>query len=110
MPVSPPAEIGMALADVDTPALIIDLDVFEANMERMAKAVRAMGVVFRPHAKTHKSADIARAQMSRGAVGVCCQKVTEAEALVDSGITDILVTNEVVGQKKIERLVRLAKR
>ena len=110
MPVSPPAEIGMALAEVDTPALIIDLDVFEANMERMAKAVRAMGVVFRPHAKTHKSADIARAQMSHGAVGVCCQKVTEAEALVDAGITDILVTNEVVGQKKIERLVQLAKR
>ena len=66
MPVSPPAEIGMALAEVDTPALIVDLDVFEANMERMAKAVRAMGVAFRPHAKTHKSADIARAQMSRG--------------------------------------------
>ena len=73
MATAPPADIGMPLTDVDTPALIIDLDTFEANLEHMAKNARKLGVRLRPHAKMHKSADIARAQISRGAVDVCCR-------------------------------------
>jgi len=106
----PPAEIGMELKDVDTPALIIDLDRFESNLNLMSKQVEDLGVNLRPHAKTHKSADIAKAQMARGAVGVCCQKVSEAEALATDGIQNILITNQVVGRHKVDRLVRLSKK
>ena len=73
----------MPVEDIDTPALLIDLDAFERNVEKMADFTRDAGIRLRCHAKTHKSADIARYQISRGAVGVCCQKVSEAEALVD---------------------------
>ncbi len=100
----------MSLAQVDTPALVLDLDVFENNLALMNEAVKGRKVALRPHAKSHKSADIARAQVAGGAVGVCCQKVSEAEALADSGIADILICNEVVGEAKIARLVALAKR
>jgi D-serine deaminase-like pyridoxal phosphate-dependent protein len=100
----------MPLAQVDTPALILDLDIFERNLALMTEAVKGRGVRLRPHAKSHKSADIARLQMAAGAVGVCCQKVTEAEALVDAGVGDILICNEVVGAPKLARLAALAKR
>ena len=106
---SPPAALGMAFVDVDTPALIIDLDAFERNLERMAGAAAAAGVRLRPHAKTHKSSVIAHLQMKRGAVGVCCQKVSEAEVLIKDGIPDVLVSNEIAGRAKIERLAALAK-
>jgi D-serine deaminase-like pyridoxal phosphate-dependent protein len=66
----------MAFDEIDTPALVIDLDAFERNLQRMAEAAAAAGVRLRPHAKTHKSPIIARLQMERGAVGVCCQKVS----------------------------------
>lgn len=108
MTMAPPAEIGMALEEVDTPALIVELDAFERNLERMAHAVRAAGVRLRPHAKTHKCAEVALRQMALGAVGVCSQKVSEAEALVGAGVSDVLVTNEIVGKRKLERLMRLA--
>src|SRR5690349_12696785 len=104
-----PAAPGMALAAVDTPALVIDLDAFERNLRRMADAAAAAGVRLRPHAKTHKSSTIARLQMQFGAVGVCCQKVSEAEALVQDGVPDILISNEIAGRAKIERLANLAK-
>jgi D-serine deaminase-like pyridoxal phosphate-dependent protein len=107
---NPPAKIGMPLAQVDTPALILDLDVFEQNLALMNAAVKGHGPRLRPHSKSHKSTDIARLQMAGGAVGVCCQKVSEAEALVDGGVADILICNEVVGAAKIARLVALAKR
>ncbi|MCB1741749.1 MAG: DSD1 family PLP-dependent enzyme [Gammaproteobacteria bacterium] len=106
----PPAEIGMPLSEVDTPALIVDLDAFEHNLERMAEKVRRHGVRIRPHAKTHKCAVIGQRQMALGAVGLCCQKVSEAEALVDAGIPDVLVSNEVVGERKLRRLAALARR
>ena len=67
----PPADIGMRLADVDTPALLVDLDAFERNLETMAHGISAVGVRLRPHAKTHKCAVIARRQVAHGAVGVC---------------------------------------
>ncbi len=109
MATRPPAEIGMPLDEVDTPALIVDLDAFERNLKLMADKVDSCGVRLRPHAKTHKCAVIARRQTALGAVGVCCQKVSEAQALVDAGVNDILVSNEVVGRQKLERLAALAR-
>lgn len=103
-----PAAVGMPLAAVDTPALVLDLDMFERNLARMADAVRGKPVRLRPHAKSHKCAEIALRQMAAGAVGVCCQKVSEAEALVAGGVTDVLVANEVVGAGKLDRLAALA--
>lgn len=106
-----PAVIGASVEDIATPALIIDLDAFERNCERMRTYAETMGVRLRAHAKTHKSADIARYQIAYGgACGICCQKVSEAEALVRAGITDILIANEVSGRRKIERLARLARK
>lgn len=98
----------MPLEEVDTPALIVELDAFESNLTRMAEAAKAAGVRLRPHAKTHKCAVIALQQMDLGAVGVCCQKVSEAEALVEGGVGNVLVSNEIVGRQKIERLAALA--
>lgn len=105
----PPAEIGAPFSEIDTPALLIDLDAFERNLDAMAAAARKLGVRLRPHAKTHKSPVIAAKQIARGAVGVCCQKVAEAEVLVAGGIGDVLVSNEVVGAHKLERLAALAR-
>jgi 3-hydroxy-D-aspartate aldolase len=105
-----PAEIGMPVEEIQTPALIIDLDAFERNVARMKGHAETMGVRLRAHAKTHKSADIALYLMEKGgAVGICCQKVSEAEALVRGGVTDVLIANEVTDPRKIDRLARLAK-
>lgn len=106
----PPARIGDAIADVDTPALLLDLDAFEHNLDTMVRVTAGSGMRLRPHAKSHKCPPIALAQMQRGAVGVCSQKVSEAEALVEGGVRNVLVTNEVVGAPKLARLARLAKR
>jgi len=107
---APPAEKGMALANVDTPALVIDLDALERNLQRMADLIKDTGVRLRAHAKTHKSPIISQMQMTLGAVGSCCQKVSEAEVLVAGGVPNVLVSNEIIGQHKLERLARLAKR
>jgi D-serine deaminase-like pyridoxal phosphate-dependent protein len=103
-----PARPGDSVEDIDTPALVLDLDAFERNLDLMANAVHGAGVALRPHAKSHKCPEIAHAQMERGAVGICCQKVGEAEAFVAAGIRDVLVTNEIVGAAKLERLARMA--
>jgi D-serine deaminase-like pyridoxal phosphate-dependent protein len=108
MPLPPPAQPGMPLADADTPALILDLDAFERNLATMAEVAR--GLRLRPHAKSHKCPEIAKRQVAAGAVGVCCQKVSEAEALVDGGVGDVLIANEVVGRAKLARIATLAKR
>lgn len=106
-----PARVGDPLAAVATPALIVDLDAFERNLDRMRDRAAELGVALRAHAKMHKSADVAQAQTTRGgAVGICCQKVSEAEALMRAGITDVLVTNQVVGEARVARLVRLTER
>src|SRR5688572_32196449 len=105
-----PAEMGMALADVDTPALLLDLDAFERNLDRMDASLAGKKIRIRPHAKSHKCPEIALRQIKRGAVGVCCQKVSEAEAMVDGGVPDVLIANEVVGGTKLKRLAALAKR
>ncbi len=109
MSTRPPAEIGMPLDAVDTPALLLDLDAFERNIARLARAVAGMPVRLRPHAKSHKCPVIAMRQIASGAVGVCCQKVSEAEAMVYGGVPDVLVSNEIVGTPKIHRLVALAR-
>lgn len=106
---APPARVGMHLSEVDTPALLIDLDAFENNLRKMAESLAGREVRLRPHAKTHKCPVIALRQMALGAVGVCCQKVGEAEAMVYGGVPDVLVTNEIVGRSKVERLAALAK-
>jgi 3-hydroxy-D-aspartate aldolase len=104
-----PAKIGQRLEDVDTPALILDLPAFEQNQKTLFELVKGR-VRVRPHAKTHKCPEVAKRQIALGAVGNCCQKVSEAEALVDGGIRDILVSNEVIGARKIERLAALSRR
>jgi len=105
----PPAEIGAPVAQIETPALVIDLDAFDRNIAKMAELARATGVRVRPHAKTHKSPAIALRQIAHGAVGQCVQKVGEAEVLVRGGVKDVLVSNQVVGERKLRRLAALAK-
>ena len=104
-----PAEIGMALEDVDTPALLLDLNAFEFNIQLMAGFVKKFGINHRPHAKTHKSPVVAQKQIAAGAVGQCCQKVAEAEILVAGGVSDVLVSNQIVGRRKLDRLAGLAR-
>ncbi len=105
-----PAQPGMQVQDVDTPALIVELGPLEYNLRLMMDATRDRGVRVRPHAKTHKSPDIGRQQVALGAVGLCCQKVSEAEALVAGGVGDVLISNEIVGAPKLARLATLAQR
>ena len=107
---TPPARVGDAVDAIDTPALVLELDAFEANLARMAAFVRGSRVRLRPHAKSHKCPEIAKRQIALGAVGICAQKTSEAEAFVDAGVGDVLVSNEVVGRAKLDRLARLAKR
>ena len=105
----PPAQPGMREEDVDTPALLLDLDAFEANLATMADLLAPTGAKLRAHAKTHKSAVIAHRQIASGAVGQCVQKVAEAELLAWGGVADILVSNEVVGPRKLARLAALSR-
>jgi 3-hydroxy-D-aspartate aldolase len=97
-------------ASLNTPALIVDLPALERNIAAMAAFANRCGLRLRPHAKTHKSVEIARLQIAAGAVGVCCAKLGEAEALADGGIDDILITSPVVGPAGVERLADLAAR
>ncbi|MCC6534183.1 MAG: DSD1 family PLP-dependent enzyme [Burkholderiales bacterium] len=109
MPHRPSAEIGAPLAEVDTPALIIDLDALDRNLQALPKKLAGTGVQLRPHSKTHKSPIIALKQVALGAAGVCCQKVSEAEILVEGGVRDVLIANEVVGAAKLRRVAALAR-
>lgn len=105
-----PARVGDALMDVDTPALILDLDRFEANLARLMAAVKERGVRVRPHSKSHKCVEIARRQIASGAFGICCQKTSEADPFLAGGIADVLISNEVVGDHKTLQLAQLAAR
>ncbi len=93
-----PARAGDTFDRVDTPALMLALEPFQANLSAVARAVAQAGLRLRPHGKAHKCIEIARRQVAAGAVGICCQKVSEAEVFVDGGVRDVLVTNEVVGR------------
>lgn len=95
---------------LNTPALVIDTDALDRNIAAMAAFARKTGLSLRPHAKTHKSASIARRQIAAGAVGVCCAKLGEAEALTDAGVEGILITSPVAGAAAVERLAALAAR
>src|SRR5688572_24499535 len=106
----PAASVGMSLDEVDTPALLLDLDAFESNLKLMQQATGNLPAALRPHAKTHKCPVIALQQIALGAVGVCCQKVSEAEAMVNGGVGDVLISNEVVGAVKLKRVAMLAAR
>ncbi len=108
-PIPPPAEVGQDVADVDTPALLLDLDAFERNLAALQTTLGGWTGRVRPHAKSHKCPEIARRQVAGGAVGVCCQKVGEAEILVRAGIEDVVVVNEIAGAPKLARLARLAR-
>jgi len=107
---APPPRPGDPVESIDTPALVVDLDRMEANVATMAAFARDHGVRLRPHGKMHKSATIARLQMAAGAVGVCVQKTSEAEALAAAGIVDIYISNEVVDRAKLARVAALAGR
>ena len=100
----------MQLDDLDTPALVVDLDRMENNMKRMVEFTKDCGVELRPHAKTHKVPEIAKMQIRAGSRGVCLQKTGEVEVFADNGIDDIFMTNEVVAPQKIERLARVAQK
>jgi D-serine deaminase-like pyridoxal phosphate-dependent protein len=115
MPMSPAERFAQTLIGqpgsrwrLPTPALVVDLDALDANIARMAARAKAAGVVLRPHAKTHKSTFIARRQIAAGAVGVCCAKVGEAEALQEAGIHGILVTSPIASAEIAERCAVLA--
>ena len=101
-----PSLIGLSVAAIDTPSLVVDLDAMERNLARMQSFADAHGVKLRPHAKMHKSAWLAQQQMQAGAVGVCVQKVSEAQVLAELGVSDIYVSNVVPLLQKCERLAQ----
>lgn len=101
---------GMTRDAIDTPVLLVDLDALEYNIARLAEHFRTAGKNLRPHTKSHKTPAIAHLQLAAGAQGITCAKVGEAEVMADAGIQDILIANEVVGRRKIERLMALAAR
>ena len=101
--------IGMHKTELDTPALLIDLDKMEANIETMANYFSTVNAELRPHVKTHKTPIISHKQIAAGAIGVTCAKLGEAEAVIHAGIRDVLIANQVVGPHKIARLINLAK-
>lgn len=98
---------GADLAGLDTPALVIDVDVMERNLRTMAAFFQDRPAKLRPHAKTHKSPIIAHKQLALGATGITCAKLGEAEVMVEAGIPDILIANQIVGPVKIARLMGL---
>ena len=101
--------IGYSVNAIDTPALVVDLDMMERNLRTMAAFAAQHQVMLRPHAKMHKSAELAKLQMAAGAVGVCVQKTSEAEALVAGGIHNIFISNEVIAPLKLARVATLTR-
>ena len=99
--------LGQTVTALDTPALIVDLDVVEANIARIAKLCRDNGVNWRPHVKGNKTVEIVRKELAAGAIGITCAKVGEAEVMAAAGVRSILIANEIVGAPKIARLVAL---
>jgi D-serine deaminase-like pyridoxal phosphate-dependent protein len=107
---SPDEHLGMPADEIDTPALLVDLDDLEFNIHKLASHFEAAGKQLRPHTKSHKTPAIAHLQLQAGAIGVTCAKVGEAEVMADAGINDVLIANEVVGRRKVQRLMDLARR
>jgi D-serine deaminase-like pyridoxal phosphate-dependent protein len=103
-------ELGTPVDELDTPALLLNLDLFNANLVKMAAFFDGRQASLRPHAKTHKCPQIALRQLEAGAIGITCAKVGEAEVMVEAGVNDILIANQVTGTLKIDRLTDLAKK
>lgn len=101
--------LGRTKAELPTPALLVDLEAFEANLRHLAEHCQQAGCGFRPHAKTHKCPEIARRQIASGAVGICTATVPEAEALVAAGVKGVLLTSPIVERAKIARMVELVR-
>ena len=101
--------IGKHKTELDTPALLIDLDILESNIQSMADYFSGISTDLRPHLKTHKTPIIAKKQIEAGAIGITCAKLGEAEEVVHSGIRDVLIANQIIGTQKITRLIYLAK-
>src|SRR5213595_418311 len=99
-----------ATEDIITPVAVVDEEIVERNLARMAKLAVDHSVKLRPHAKTHKSAYMARRQMAHGAVGLTCATFTEADVFADAGVDDLLIAHPPVGRPKLERLAGLAGR
>jgi D-serine deaminase-like pyridoxal phosphate-dependent protein len=106
----PQHTIGMSKWDLDTPALVLDIGLAERNLAAMAAHARRLGKNVRPHVKTHKTPILARMQLEHGAIGVAAAKLGEAEAMILGGIKDVLLTSEIIGAPKINRLLGLSRR
>ena len=102
--------IGSTVEELDTPALVVDLETMERNIAGIASTLRGLGVGWRPHVKCHKSPDIARRLIAAGAIGITCAKLGEAEVMAEAGLDNILIANQVVGPVKMRRLVALRRR
>lgn len=102
--------VGTKVNAIPTPAVTIELDILARNVRRVQDLLEACGLKVRPHVKTHKIPAIARMQLEAGAIGITCQKLSEAEAMADGGLNDILLTYNVLGKEKLKRLVELARR
>src|SRR3990172_5984348 len=105
-----PLKSPMSLWDLPTPALVIDEEAMESNLNKMASFYQGKTAKLRPHTKTHKCPILAKKQIAKGAVGVCAAKVSEAEVMVDAGVENVLITSPVVTKEKIERVIALAKK
>ena len=99
----------MTIYDLDTPALVCDLEVLDRNLTTMQAHCDRLGIGLRPHLKTHKVPEIARQQVSLGAIGVCCQKLSEAEVMSAAGLDNILILYNIVGPSKVKRLIHIVK-
>ncbi len=100
----------MLVEELDTPSVVVDLDLLEFNINRLQHYLDSCGIKNRPHTKTHKIPEIAHMQIAAGAIGICCQKVGEAEVMVQGGLKDIFIPYNIVGGEKVERLVNLNRR
>jgi D-serine deaminase-like pyridoxal phosphate-dependent protein len=100
----------MDISQLETPVAIVELDKLEANIAKLQTYLNEYGIANRPHIKTHKIPEIAHMQLAAGAVGITCQKIGEAEVMAQAGIRDIFLPYNVIGEKKLERLMRLARR
>ena len=100
----------MHISELETPVAVVDLDKVEANINRLQRYLDKHQLANRPHIKTHKLPEIAHMQIKAGAVGITCQKIGEAEVMAQAGIADILITYNIIGEAKLARLMRLAKR
>lgn len=98
----------MKIQDIETPALLLDIDIFNSNVNRIMERLKDKKVKLRPHFKTHKCTEISKMLIDKGAKGITCSKLSEAEVLAEAGIKDILIANQIVDPVKIERLARLS--